>query len=174
VLTLWYECSRSTDVPVACPCNPDICIIAGTGLLLATLNAEYRDFRYLVPFAAHRADYGPCGFAHAQPDWNPKRSRNGYYGNFKGYYYSGYRRGDGDTSYCQRKSGNKTRNSIGPSGCLPDSLSHPQCAKKRRAHQKGIGCTDFTHVTSGELKRANSFRNRITHCDYLLNNRGLP
>jgi len=26
-------------------------------------------------------------------DWNPKRSPNGYYGSYNGYYYSGYRNG---------------------------------------------------------------------------------
>jgi Mrp family chromosome partitioning ATPase len=28
-------------------------------------------------------------------DWNPKRSPNGYYGNYNGYYYGGYKNGYG-------------------------------------------------------------------------------
>jgi len=36
-------------------------------------------------------------------DWNPKRSPNGYYGNYNGYYYGGYRRGYGNSYYGQRK-----------------------------------------------------------------------
>jgi Mrp family chromosome partitioning ATPase len=35
-------------------------------------------------------------------DWNPKRSPNGYYGNYGGYYYGGYRKGYGNSHYYGR------------------------------------------------------------------------
>jgi hypothetical protein len=38
-------------------------------------------------------------------DWNPKRSPNGYYGSYNGYYYGPYGRNQGEGYYPERKNG---------------------------------------------------------------------